>query len=67
MNKIKAKEIREETGIEKIHTKDGIKIIEKNVGEIHLVLKNKSGQIKEDRLTTDKQRRKDEHLGLSNG
>jgi len=38
--------------------KEGVIIIEKNVGEIHLILKDKHGKLKENRLTTDKRREK---------
>lgn len=53
-----SKVTREKSGTTTTTSKGGVVKTIINVGEIHMVLKNKSGEIKEDRLTIDKQRRK---------
>ena len=59
MDKIKPKIIRE--ALDKSETiiteKGGIVKKIKLVGEIHMVLKNKKGEVIEDRLTKDKQKK----------
>ena len=59
MDKIKPKIIREQVGKTIItHTHEGgiIKHV-KYIGEIHMVLKNSKGEVIEDRLTKDKQKK----------
>ena len=52
------KVIREKTGKKTTTIKDGISQEIEEVGEIHMVLKDKHGKIKEERLTIDKQKEK---------
>jgi predicted secreted acid phosphatase len=50
------KVIREKTGKKTITIENGISRKIEEVGEIHMVLKDKHGKIKEERLTIDKQK-----------
>ena len=50
------KVIREKTGKKTITIENGISRKIEEVGEIHMVLKDKYGKIKEERLTIDKQK-----------
>ena len=50
------KVIREKTGKKTTTIKDGVIQEIEEVGKIHMVLKDKHGKIKEERLTIDKQK-----------